>query len=316
MNPLEQPLTSKIPWVRIGIGAVVILAFLGASAARSMGYFIHDIYWIQEELGGDKATHVLMGMSFALAISLIFPPRKRLWRFALISLLAGTILTLEELNQLRVATRDFSWADYRASMQGLGLGLMILILFSYASPATKAKDGLLRILNRLNENIRNDLETGIRLFALRDGLVALAAMGGWLLGPDGRIGQILTGLLTGVVAYNLHEWGHFLGALWGKAQIRSASAIWSPFLFSFDSKTNSKKAFWTMTWPGFAMTALYLDLFWFYLPQDQLAGRLALGIAILLATLTVIIEFPLALIALIRSDLPPVEIPGFKDPQQ
>jgi hypothetical protein len=63
-----------------------------------------------------------------------------------------------------------------------------------------------------------------------------------------------------------------------------------------------------MSFAGFAATGIFLLVFWLWLPLDWLAGRIAMGIALFLASLTVLIEFPLAFRVLRGKALPPVEV--------
>ena len=93
------------------------------------------------------------------------------------------------------------------------------------------------------------------------------------------------------------------------SQIDAASALWSPFLFSFDSEANSRKQFLHMTWPGFAATALYLVVYGLLLPAGVLWGDIAWAAAVFLAGLTLVIEGPIAVWTLFRRTPPPVEIP-------
>ena len=59
-----------------------------------------------------------------------------------------------------------------------------------------------------------------------------------------------------------------------------------------------------MSLGGFAATALFIVAYLAFIPQDTLAGRIAVRGAIVLASLTVIIEFPIFFRALLGTTLP------------
>ena len=148
-------------------------------------------------------------------------------------------------------------------------------------------------------------------FFVRDSLLALAALRGIYLQPQTPVAHWLIGLLTGLAAYNFHEWSHFMGGRFAGAVMEPAKSLWSPFLFSFDSKANSLQQFHSMTLPGFIATVIYLLAFLAWLPEEPLWARVALGFGVGLASLTVIIEGPIALYSMLKRKIPVVEIPGF-----
>ncbi len=151
--------------------------------------------------------------------------------------------------------------------------------------------------------------------AIRDLLLVALLVGFWLLtaelsagaGPLSDFFGLLAGLGLGVSAYLLHEWGHLLGALATRSVVHAPDRLSSRFLFSFDSKANSRRQFLTMSLCGFAVTGVALLLAHTALPEGQLATRVARGAVLFLTFLLVFIELPLFLWALIRGDLPPVE---------
>jgi hypothetical protein len=59
-----------------------------------------------------------------------------------------------------------------------------------------------------------------------------------------------------------------------------------------------------MSLAGFAATALFVAGFLLWMPQDQQAGRIALRAGLVLAGLTVVIEFPIFFTALFRNKVP------------
>ncbi|MEM7219559.1 MAG: hypothetical protein AAF515_14420 [Pseudomonadota bacterium] len=137
----------------------------------------------------------------------------------------------------------------------------------------------------------------MRVFVVRDLCLLLATTTLWAL--DWHTGdawqQALLGGMTGLLAYESHEWGHYLGARLGEARIDTPSAWWSPFLFGFDPQQNSRRAFVQMTWPGFVATLAYLGAFAWLLPNEGLTSAIAWAIATLLAGITLFVEVPILL---------------------
>ena len=85
-----------------------------------------------------------------------------------------------------------------------------------------------------------------RRFAIRDLAILLGTIALWWLsaslGAEPRIVSLLSigaGLGAALCAYNLHEWGHLIGAhLTGSVYVPAKRLI-SPFLFSYDAERNS-----------------------------------------------------------------------------
>jgi hypothetical protein len=151
--------------------------------------------------------------------------------------------------------------------------------------------------------------------AVRDLAIAAFAVGLWWLtaglsSGDGVVGDffgVVAGAGLGVCAAIFHEWGHLSGALASRSAIHIAGSLRSFFVFSFDSRRNSRRQFLSMSFGGFIATAVAVWVFYALLPDEQLASRVARGLALFLAFLGVSIEVPLVLWSLLRSDLPPVE---------
>ena len=118
----------------------------------------------------------------------------------------------------------------------------------------------------------------------------------------------LLGLGFGVCVFLLHEWGHLLGALATGSVVQEPASLRSAYLFSYDSKRNTQRSFLVMSLGGFAATGLAVALAYGALPDAWLATRVARGATLVLATLTVVVELPLLAYALLRSELPPVEV--------
>ena len=150
--------------------------------------------------------------------------------------------------------------------------------------------------------------SAFRPFALRDAVVVAATVALWVSAElDERWWHIATGLLTGVCALLFHEWGHLYGAHRAGAVI-TPSPIWSPFLCNVSSTENDREQFLVLSLWGFYATGVFVVLFGLWLPRELLAGKIAMTIAVVLATLTVVIEFPIAWRVYKGYPIPRVEI--------
>jgi len=150
-----------------------------------------------------------------------------------------------------------------------------------------------------------------RRFFIRDATILLGSVVAWWWSLRAEPGSelasgmsIAAGVGAAVCAYNLHEWGHLLGALATRSVYVPAKRLYSPFLFSYDAEQNSRNQFLLMSLAGFAATAVFVTAFLLWMPQDQAAGRIALRGGLVLAGLTVIIEFPIFFTALLRNKVP------------
>ena len=155
-------------------------------------------------------------------------------------------------------------------------------------------------------------------FALRDLTIVLIGLVAWWLMADwgaqdtmkGDLSGLVIGLLIGAGGYFLHEWGHLAGAWFTGSQVEAPKTLKTGFLFSFDSHQNNLRQFLVMSFSGFAATALVIWAFYTFLPDGLLATRVARGVVLFGAFLTVVIEIPLVLYAVITRKLPPVENGG------
>lgn len=150
-----------------------------------------------------------------------------------------------------------------------------------------------------------------RRFVIRDVTIVFGTIVAWWLGStvarDTGLASALSitaGIGAAVCAYNLHEWGHLVGAHLTNSVYVPAKRLISPFLFSYDAERNSRGQFLIMSLAGFAATAIFVVAFVLFMPQDQTAGRIALRGALVLAGLTVIIEFPIFFRALLGNTVP------------
>lgn len=150
-----------------------------------------------------------------------------------------------------------------------------------------------------------------RRFVIRDVTILVATIVAWWLSlsvePDSSLASTLSisaGVGAAICAYNLHEWGHLVGAHLTHSVYVPAKRIISPFLFSYDAERNTRGQFLVMSLAGFAATAAFLVAFVLFMPQDQQAGRIALRAAFVLAGLTAVIELPIFFRALLGNRVP------------
>jgi len=149
-------------------------------------------------------------------------------------------------------------------------------------------------------------------FALRDLAIVAAAVLFWryaaplsaATGPASDLAGVLAGLLVGASAFALHEWGHVLGAVVAGAMVHPNSHLKTSFLFSFDAKNSSLGQFLLMSVGGFLVTGALLWIVYGALPDSYFATRVARGLILFSAALTVLLEFPLVGLALLQRRAP------------
>lgn len=141
----------------------------------------------------------------------------------------------------------------------------------------------------MSETIPNRM-SDFRGFMFRDCLVLGTTLLFWYFARDTH--PLTTGILTGVCALLLHEYGHLFGAVKSQAVITPAP-LWSPFIFNLNPNDNNRRQQLSTSCWGFVATAVFVTAFTLFLPNTP-AGKIALFIGLGLATLTVVIEFPIA----------------------
>lgn len=153
-----------------------------------------------------------------------------------------------------------------------------------------------------------------KLFA-RDASIVAAAVLLWSLaapfsagpGPVADLAGLVAGVVLGVCALPIHEWGHFLGALASRSAVQPAASLRALFVFSFDSRRNSRRQFVVMSLGGWVGTAVAVWVAYGILPSDLLASRIARGMALLSVLLVLVTELPLLARAFWTGRIPPVE---------
>lgn len=126
--------------LRVSLALAILAVVIGGSILRSSGYFIHDIYWLQEGLGGDYVTHLLMGGLLFTFFWLLFPKKGKLE----ILIYSFLLIALDELSQLFIPTREFLWMDFYMGMLGAFIASMVILAISRFLPkriSTKVESG-------------------------------------------------------------------------------------------------------------------------------------------------------------------------------
>lgn len=126
-------------------------------------------------------------------------------------------------------------------------------------------------------------------------------------GFAGDFAGVIAGVTIGVCGYLLHEWGHLLGALAAGSSVRAPRSLASGFLFSFDSRANSRRQFLALSLGGWIATALVLWFVYAQLPSDLFASRVARGAVAANVLLVVLLEVPLVVFSLVTGKVPPVD---------
>ena len=126
-------------------------------------------------------------------------------------------------------------------------------------------------------------------------------------GPLGDLAGVVAGLSVGVCVFLVHEWGHWLGAVATASKLTPAKTLTSPFLFSYDSRSNSRHQFLVMSFGGWAASALAAVAAYALLSPELFAARVARGVVALNVALIVLIEVPLVAFSLFTGRVPPVE---------
>ncbi len=149
-------------------------------------------------------------------------------------------------------------------------------------------------------------------FIARDVIViGIAALVWWLIaarsagsGPIADLCGVVAGVMLGVAAYLLHEWGHVVAGLAAGSVMAINHNLRSPSMFSFDTQQNSLRQFVIMSLGGFVVTAVLVFSYYTYLPDTLLATRVARGAVGFLAFLAIILELPLFLYAIVSRGVP------------
>jgi hypothetical protein len=151
--------------------------------------------------------------------------------------------------------------------------------------------------------------------AARDLAIAAIALLAWQLaaplsagsGAVGDVSGVVLGFLAGAVAYLAHEYGHLLGAVAARSRVQPGKSLYSPSVFTFESRSNSRAQFLAMSFGGFAATAVAVWVVYAVLPSELLATRVVRGLVLFLTGLAFVLEVPLVIYSLLTRRVPPID---------
>lgn len=138
------------------------------------------------------------------------------------------------------------------------------------------------------------------MLVIRDVLLIAITINLWILtvmiGPADGVWSlaisVVTGLMTVLIGYLLHEWGHLIGAWLRGSVVHLPASTASVFLFRFDTVQNSREQFLAMSAGGFISSIIVVAFLIVALPQGLLASTIALGLTALGVLATFILEIP------------------------
>ena len=160
---------------------------------------------------------------------------------------------------------------------------------------------------------------GFKKFIWRDGALILTTIVGWWLLAGVSAGEgllvetlaVFLGVLGGLCAWVLHEWGHVLAAKSVRSNLRVPDRLFSVYLFGFDNKQHTRGQFVVMALGGFLATGVVFAFVMLALPQDLLATKVFRGLVLLEIAVTAALEVPGLLLGIIAYDkLPSVDVLG------
>ncbi|WP_026958941.1 VanZ family protein [Aliagarivorans taiwanensis] len=102
-----------------------VLLALG-DLSKSFGWFLDELHYLEVLLGGDKVLHLGCATLSTVAVLLFvdsFRVNSDPSRILLVLVFWGGVVSLVELHQMFVPTRQFSWGDLAANYLGVCLGL-------------------------------------------------------------------------------------------------------------------------------------------------------------------------------------------------
>lgn len=145
---------------------------------------------------------------------------------------------------------------------------------------------------------------------VRDSLITIVLVALWSLESRGtRVGPswalpVLTGFFTALVGFLLHEWAHLAGALATGSKVHYPNRVLAPLLFHFDTEENDRAQFLAMSYGGYVGSAIGTLAILLFAPLDTLAGRTALGLAVVGGIVTAVAEVPTTVRVLRGGPLP------------
>ena len=136
---------------------------------------------------------------------------------------------------------------------------------------------------------------------VRDVIVVIATALAWWFEPGLREGALAwpvaigTGLLTAIVGFLAHEYGHLSASLATGARVSYPSSPLSTLLFHFDSAKNDRRQFLWMSLGGYMSSVIGIGLIVVLVPHDAWAGRISVLLAVAGLVVTFVLEVPITM---------------------
>jgi L-serine deaminase len=102
----------------------------------------------------------------------------------------------------------------------------------------------------------------------------------------------LTVIVTVLVSYQTHEWGHLTGAVAAGSLVHAPHQLIHPFIFHIDGNKNSRLQFVGMSVGGLAASLIALAVLLATLPLATWSAKITLGIVIVGIVATFVREVP------------------------
>jgi hypothetical protein len=160
--------------------------------------------------------------------------------------------------------------------------------------------------NRIPQSAINDVsaqeKTMFAKLAIRDLAVVALCIGCWMLEAQlreagGALHWLLiaaAAVMTFLVNYFCHEWGHLLGTRLAGSVYHPANTLKTFYLFHFDTQHNSVRQFLAMAAGGLIASTVLLPFWWVVLPLHTVAGIAAMVLIVLGYLATLATELPVA----------------------
>lgn len=124
-------ISSQLTHLRKYLFAFTLILVLLGTIAKSLSFFKEEILWIEFLLGGDKELHFFVAFILTISASMSYWPQEKFWsRQVIIGLGISSLMLLEELSQLFLATRTFSFNDWLYGIWGMLAAFIVVNLFT------------------------------------------------------------------------------------------------------------------------------------------------------------------------------------------
>lgn len=136
---------------------------------------------------------------------------------------------------------------------------------------------------------------------LRDAAIVAGTVALWILDASMRTGSatlarsivgVLAGVFFAVSGFIAHEWGHLLGARATGSRVHFAQTVWTPLLFFFDVRANTRRQFLAMSLGGYLGSVCGLIALAMIADTGTLSGKVAIALTVVGMGVTFVAEVP------------------------